>query len=159
MPRENLLHDAKALVERVELHISGPDAQGRQTVFVGFRADGCASFYFDTDPVYHFNTAGELRRAFVDDRLLKAESGQLVTMRRIRTTGEVHLQSRPLDEAQCQQLATDFRERVAKLRESLATGNYQLGGQVPEDAHVADRVQRWLEDFHGIVVAETPQAR
>src|SRR5690606_4241518 len=85
--REDLLKEATALVERVELAIDGMP----EHVVVGFRADGCASFYFGPEPVWHFNTSQELRRAYVGGLLYKAEQGRLVSLQRNRTSGQVQL--------------------------------------------------------------------
>jgi len=67
-PREDLLREATALVERVELQIEG----FAETIVAGFRRDGAASFYFGQDFVFQFNTANQLRRGYVEGRLFKA---------------------------------------------------------------------------------------
>ncbi len=74
--REDLLAEAVALVERVEIEL--PDGGGH--VIAGFRRNSCGSVYFDADPAYHFNSRHALRRAFVGGRLLKAERGCLVVL-------------------------------------------------------------------------------
>src|SRR5512138_3714273 len=91
--REDLLREATALVERVELSVAGMT----ENVVAGFRRDGAASFFFGADPVYQFNAAGELRRAFVGGLLYKTDRGKLVEMRRERTAEAVELRSRQLD--------------------------------------------------------------
>ena len=62
--REDLLREATALVERIEL--APADAADDEHIVAGFRRDGALSIYFGADPVYHFNSAGELRRAYCD---------------------------------------------------------------------------------------------
>src|SRR5437588_282047 len=79
--REDLLREATALVERAELAV----ADWPEPVVIGFRRDGAASIYFGGDPVYQFNARGELRRAFVADRLFKAEHGILAALDRQRS--------------------------------------------------------------------------
>ena len=59
---EDLIRDATALTERAEFRL--PDAA--HPVIVGFRPDGCASFFFGLDEVFHFNSQANLRRANVD---------------------------------------------------------------------------------------------
>jgi hypothetical protein len=85
--REDLLREATALVERAELKIVGH----AEPIVIGFRKDGSASFFFGADPVYQFNSAGELRRAYIGGLLYKAERGHLVALRRERTATEVSL--------------------------------------------------------------------
>ena len=50
--RENLIAEATALVERVELLLAGLP----EPVVAGFRPDGSASLFFADDPVYQFNS-------------------------------------------------------------------------------------------------------
>jgi hypothetical protein len=83
--REDLLAEATALVERAELRLPG-DAR---TIVAGFRATGCGSLFFGADPVYQFNSARQLRRAFVGGELYKAERGQLVALTRASEGGRL----------------------------------------------------------------------
>ena len=55
-----------------------------EPIVVGFRRDGALSIFFGDDPVYQFNAAGELRRAYCDGLLFKAVRGRLVSLRRVR---------------------------------------------------------------------------
>ena len=83
--REDLLREATALVERIELRIAGPMSVKHDRddhVVVGFRANGSASFFFGEDPVYQFNSAGQLRRAYCGGLLIKAAHGRLVSLQR-----------------------------------------------------------------------------
>src|SRR5687768_8047260 len=94
--REDLLREATALVERAELQVAGLG----EPIVVGFRRDGAASFFFGADPVYQFNAAGELRRAYVGGLLYKAEQGELVALRRERTPAETALVRHDLSAAE-----------------------------------------------------------
>ena len=85
--REDLLREATALVERIELRITAPISAAHDRddhVVVGFRANGAASFFFGDDPVYQFNSAGQLRRAYCGGLLFKATHGRLVSLQRVR---------------------------------------------------------------------------
>ena len=93
-PREDLLAEATALVERAELRIAG----FAEPIVVGFRRNGAASIYFGQDAAYHFNTANELRRAFIGGTLYKADRGRLAALVRRRTAAEVELVRHDLDE-------------------------------------------------------------
>jgi len=93
--REDLMAEATALVERVSLEL----AATATPVVMGFRRDHGASIYFDADRVYQFTSGGQLRRAFVDELLYKAERGRLVAMRRQRGAQAVELISHPVDES------------------------------------------------------------
>src|SRR5215216_5583786 len=95
--REDLLREATALVERIELVprtadllTAASEPAGRR-IIAGFRRDGALSVFFGEDPVYQFNAAGELRRAYRDGKLLKAIHGRLAALVRVRTEHEVQL--------------------------------------------------------------------
>ena len=107
--REDLLAEAAALVERIEI----VRQDGGQHVVLGFRRDGAASVYFDEDPAYHFNSRHELRRAYLDGQLLKAESGRLISITRKRTADRVQLTSRELDVAETSELLGSLQRRLA----------------------------------------------
>ncbi len=89
--REDLLAEATALVERIELVLPGY----AEPIVAGFRASDCASLFFGTDPVYQFNSQRQLRRAFVDGLLYKAECGRLVSLTRTQNVLAVELITRP----------------------------------------------------------------
>jgi hypothetical protein len=153
--REDLLTEAKALVQRVSLR----PMQGADQVVLGFRRDGGAAFYLSGDRVYQFNSSGELRRAFVDGLLYKAERGALAALRRERTARAVSLVRHELSAREQQAFLADVRQALDALRESLARRDLTIVGQVPADADVVGRVHRWLAEHAGpIVAAQSPRA-
>src|SRR5687767_14012240 len=95
--REDLFREATALVERIELvpklakSTASTITAGDEPIVAGFRTDGALSSFFCADPVYQFNAAGELRRAYCDGLLFKAVNGRLVSLRRERNEQEVQL--------------------------------------------------------------------
>jgi hypothetical protein len=151
--REDLLRDAKALVERVELAVLGQAAP----VVAGFRAAGQASLYFGEDPAYHFTARGELRRAFVDRTLYKAEGGRLVGLARERSSAAVTLFRRELEPGEAAAFLGEATRRLEALREALAAGKYEVLRQVPAEARVVERLRTWLDE-HGakLAVAQRP---
>ena len=150
--REDLLREATALVERVELRL--PDEQ--ESVVAGFRRDGAASFFFGQSPVYQFNSHCELRRAFVDGLLYKTDNGRLVEMRRERTATAVELRSRQLLPKETAKFLLKAQDCLRRLRDALLDGTAEVVGQVPGDQDVAGRVASWLEHLPaGIVLAKT----
>ncbi len=138
--REDLLAEAVALVERAEIEL--PQGGGR--VIAGFRRDGCGSVYFDDEPAYHFNTRHELRRAFVDGQLFKADRGRLVALNRVRTDSEVQLVRHELNDAETAEFLRELVRRFHTLEAILQAGDYRLVGQVPESADVIGRCLAWL---------------
>lgn len=154
--REDLLREATALVERIE--VAARNVLPDDNLVVGFRREGAASFYFGADPAYHFNPVGELRRAFCDGLLVKAECGRLVSMRRERTDDEVQLHRHDLSDVEQSQFLERMRLLLKSLASALDRGDYSIVGQVPEDRDVVGRVREWLTTNDCSVVAENPFA-
>ncbi len=137
---EDLLREATALVARAEFIVEVFD----EPIVAGFRRDGAASFFFGQQVVYQFNTAGELRRGFVDGRLYKAECGRLVRLTRERTPQAVELLRHELSDAETAEFLRDASERLQMLRGMLADQKFRLVGQVPPDEDVAEKISDWL---------------
>lgn len=155
--REDLLGDAVAFIERAVF-----SSDDYEEVFVGFRSSGAVSVYVDQDPVYHFNSSGELRRGFLAGELLKAKAGKLVAMRRERPGGEVQLVSRELSAADSAELLEQARRLLQTLRQDLQNQTLRVVGQVPEGGvALRSRIVEWMQEIVAkpIEVARTPHAR
>jgi hypothetical protein len=153
--REDLLREATALVERAELQIAGWE----EPVVVGFRRNGSFSCYFGGDPVYQFNTAGELRRAFVAGLLYKAESGRLIALQRERNPSETVLFRKACDRAEETNLLTAARERLQTLSLALQGTGITVIGQVSTGGDVVGRVRQWLSTLPAeLRVADRPHS-
>jgi hypothetical protein len=141
--REDLLAEATALVERAELHVAGEPAP----VVIGFRRDGSASAYFGAEPAFHFNLAGELRRAYDGGLLYKAEAQRLVSLNRQRVAGEVQLLRHELNDEETRRFCQELVERFTRLRSALVQGDWRLIGQVPSSSDVVARIRCWLDEL------------
>src|SRR5262245_3612668 len=127
--REDLLREATALVERIELARIGSESADH--IVVGFRTGGAASFFFGEDPVYQFNADGELRRAFFGGQLIKAVRGRLVTLSRQRLQAETQLLSRDLSDAEQRDFIATMTARLRDFAAGLQANRYSIVGQVP----------------------------
>jgi hypothetical protein len=155
-PREDLLAEATALVERVEIAVPGFP----EPIVAGFRKDGCASVYFGESPAYHFNTRGQLRRAFIDPLLYKAEGGKLVSLQRQRGPGETALVRHELTEDEAAALLEDCARRLIRLTERLAAGEFRILRQVPAEGGQLRHLRAYLTQLPlPPVVARAPHAR
>lgn len=153
--REDILREATALVERAELSLGGAEP-----IVAGFRRDGSISFYFGSDPVYQFNAAGQLRRAYVDGHLIKAEQGRLARLRRQQGEGQVELLRHDLDEPQTEALLDRMRSDLVDLRQAIVRQQYVVRGQRPEDRDIVGRIGTWLEGMgESIAIANSPGLR
>lgn len=154
--REDLLREATALVERIEL--APIVAQAGVPVTAGFRAHGAASIFFGADPVYQFNAAGELRRAYHDGLLYKAQHGRLISLRRVRQKGELQLLRHELSDAEQQEFLAHLNQTLRQFAAALSQERYTVVGQVPATADVLGRLRGWLAHNRCDVIAETPNA-
>ena len=153
---EDLLRDATALTERAEIRLPG----AADLVIVGFRRDGCASFFFGLDEVYHFNSRACLRRAAIDGKLLKADREQLASLTRQRETGQVVLLRHELTPAETQSLKQRLSAKLAQLAEALDANRYELLRQAPAETKIVARVRDWIAALpEEIPIAQSPHAR
>lgn len=162
--REDLLREATALVERVELLPNSMAARAvdelpsGDPIVAGFRANGALSVFFGSDPVYQFNASGELRRAYVGGVLVKAVNGLLATLERVRTESEVQLVRHPLSTEVQARFLEKISQQLRGLEAFLERGAFETVGQVPADGDVVGRVRSWLAANRVIVVAARPNA-
>ncbi len=153
--REDLLAEAKALVERIALRSAGFDAE----IVVGFRSDHSASFYFGQDRVYQFTSDGRLRRAFVGQLLYKAEQGRLVALQREPSAEAVLMIRRDLDAAEQAGFLGAMQADLETLHHALAKQHYEVIGQQPADGDLPARICCWLDEFDGrFEIADSPRA-
>lgn len=151
--REDLLREATALVERIELKI----ASHTEPIFIGFRPDAAASFYFGQDRVYHFNAAGQLRRAYLAGQLYKAHQTRLIALDRRRTTTETVLLSQAQSPDQTAAILANLQSLLTELKRALASDAYTITGQVPAAANIIPRIQSWLGTYlPTIAIADRP---
>ena len=151
-PKENLIEQATALIQRVELRIA------EEVVTIGFRKDGAASLFFNDEPVYHFNAANELRRAY-DDGMIKAVDGALVKMKRERTKQAVQLISKPLPDEEQAAFLGELASRCEGVLAAIKNGRCNATRQVPKELDLLTRVAEWLGTLeHPVDVAGKPNA-
>jgi hypothetical protein len=152
--REDLLRDARNLSPRVQLraNVGGRSA----AVFAGFRGESL-SLYFGPEPVFHFNAAGELRRAFLSGRIVKAEAGRLFWMERVVGENEVELRTSAVPEDEQRTAFADLATRLADLRAAFARGEVVIEGQEPAEGDAIARLGRWLEQHATWGVAASPR--
>ena len=151
--REELLREARALVMRAEMEVDG----FAEPVVVGFRRGGAASFYFGQDVVYQFNTASELRRAYLDGEMYKTEQRRLVRLNPRRTDESLELVSHELTPAETTEFLSAAAARIRALQSALCENRFRLIGQVPNDQDVPNQIRQRLAKLPAkIALAETP---
>jgi len=140
---------------RVQLEFIAGHQQ--ETVFAGFRGVGALSLYFDSDPVYHFNSSNQLRRAYVEDHIIKAEAGRLIALTREQSQTSSELLRHQMSDAEEQQFCQSLSTHLAKLKEILLAKQYTVVGQVPEEGDAVGQLQSWLEELREVTIADSPR--
>ena len=134
--REDLMAEATALRERVELELPGQAGP----VVAGFRENGACSIYFGPDPVFHYDDGGGLRRAFVAGDLYRSQGRTLARLTRTRTGSAVHLVRHDLGSSELARFLADMRDRLQRLHEALFNGSAKVVRQVPVEIDVRSRL-------------------
>ena len=151
--REDLMREATALVRRVEFRVPGVE----EPVVAGWRATGWLSVYFGSDPVYHFDAEGRLRRAFVAGELYRSQGMTLARLRRGRTTDATLLERSDLSAGELAAFVGDAARRLTRLRDSLGRGEAVVTRQVPDEGSLTEAlrgaVERILESGVGLAPA------
>lgn len=138
--REDLMREATGLTPRAE--IASPHLP--ENLIFGFRREGGLSLFFGADPVYQFNSAGELRRGYVGGNLLKAENGRLAALTRDRQADRLTLWRKEWSDAQVAAFLNELMTRCQAVRDLLESGAFQLVAEVPRDSNAIERLRQFL---------------
>lgn len=134
--REDLMREAVALRERIELRIFGFDP----LVTIGFRDNTAMSLFIGQDPVYQFDSLGRLRRAFVGGLLYRSQHTTLAMLRRVRTETQTILERTDLDADRLALFRASMMQDLRQLELALQNADYEVIRSVPEtDSHI-DRI-------------------
>lgn len=151
--REDLMREATALVERIELEIPGAN----EPWVVGFRKNGAASIFAGQDLVLQFNVQNAMRRAYAEGRLVTSEDGSLFWLDRERNDAETILRRSPLSQAESESLLQSAQAVLDQLRSALKAG-VEVAAAVPDESTVLQRIEQWLSAVVGpIAVARSPR--
>lgn len=160
--REDLLGEAKALVERIELVPHAATKQPLKSIVpptpivAGFRKSGSLSLFFGEDPVYQFNAQGELRRGYRHGRLYKAVRGRLASLQRVRSDEKTELVRHDLTISEQTHLVDDMIIHLSDFALLLNSNDFDVNGQVPADADILGRLRKWLVAHNGLPIAKRP---
>jgi hypothetical protein len=158
--REDLLREATALVERIELRqrLNAVSNLFDRPIVAGFRRDGALSIFFGEDLVYQFNASGELRRGYCNGKLLKATHGRLAALERVRAQHEVQLIRHDLSRDEEAVFLSQMEDRLRNVSRSLDANMFEVVGQAPPDVDVLSRLKKWLATHDKWQIAAKPNA-
>jgi hypothetical protein len=120
--REDLLEEATGLNPCWEFRLHNETVP----TVAGFRKNGNLTIYLREGTMFHFDTGGRLRRAYVAGELYRSEGRTISRLRRERTTDSTTLLRKDLGDAELR----DWLERewkiLVELLERLENGEYLL---------------------------------
>ena len=131
--REDLIREAVAFARRMELQYRSE----QDPVFCGLRDDGNWSVYFGQDPVFHFNSNGQLRRAFSGGHLLRSQGETLARMHRERTPDQTTLVRHDLNADELETFRNEAIRRLQTLYDALQSGDFSVLRSIPQDEPAA----------------------
>ncbi len=139
--REDLIREAVALPDRVELSVTGFD----ELITIGFRPNSAMSVFIGQDTVYQFDPDGRLRRAFVDSLLYRSQHATLAMLRRERTESQTLLLRTDLGDAELVTFRETMRRLLNLLHQKLTCSEYELLRSVPESVSHFSRILAALD--------------
>src|SRR5262245_59756620 len=134
--REDLMREATALRQRIELQIPGEP----EPVVAGFRDDGRLSLYFGPDPAYHFDAAGRLRRAYCDGHLYRSQGNTLARLVRERSAAETTLRRSDLRPDELGRFLDALHVCITNLAAAVQAGTTVVLRQEPVESDVGPRL-------------------
>ena len=144
--REDLMREATALVERVEIRVPG----WAETVIMGRKRNGDVSLYFGASPVYHLNANGQLRRAHAGEYLYRSQETALARMHRERTAEATILHREDLSSEETESFLGIMQQQLDHLRGALADSTAAIIQQIPAENFP-------LEDLLNSLPATSPE--
>jgi hypothetical protein len=153
--REDLIREAVALPERVELQVPGFE----EPITIGFRATSAMSVFIGQDPVYQFDPEGRLRRAYVAGFLYRSEQTTLARLQRVRTESETRLLRHDLDSDQLGEFRHEMTNILTSLAASVRSRDAGVLRAVPSDLDHLPRIDAAFELFFQADPWLSPQIR
>lgn len=120
--REDLFAEIRTFVPRWEIR----DSNGGSSIIVGLRADGRMAIYFGSDPCYHFDSALQLLRGYVDGCLYRTQGTTLARLYRQRSQAQTELLRTDLAVPELQQFLQALMNRLERLHQQFVTGKYVI---------------------------------
>jgi len=143
--REDLIREATALVSRVELTCAS--AISDEPITAGFRRQNGMSLFFGQDPVYQFDPAGRLRRAFVDGKIYRSQHRTLAEMTRVRTETHTILSRTDLQPEDLAAFRVGMADRLSELRKAIQEGHIRVSRVVDSRGDILARIAESLGEI------------
>ncbi|MCM2372387.1 hypothetical protein [Aporhodopirellula aestuarii] len=151
--REDLLVEGVNLPERGRIS----DSRDDHAWVLGWRSPAAVSVFDGVDPVFQFNTSGQLRRVYLDGQKLAAQNGRLSQMvRTVSANGRMTLHPQALSDEQHLRVHDRLAQTKAELLKTLNSGQIIVETIGMEQTEFLERVRRWCDDSLPVQVADSP---
>lgn len=137
--REDLLNEGNNLPWRGQCKIDDT------LVLVGFRDQGQASLFCGSDPVFQFNTSGELRRVYYRKTRYRAEDGRLVALTQPQRGGKVTFLPSPVDSETEAEVLQSLHAWLSAISSMIPSASWQVVGEPGNDFR--GRLHAWLHSL------------
>ena len=138
--REDLMREAVALPDRVELSVNGFES----LITIGFRSNSAMSIFIGQDPVYQFDPEGRLRRVFVDGLLYRSQHTTLAMLKRERTDTQTLLLRTDIADDALQSFRGTMLFSLQILEQKLNSADFTIRRSVPDAISHITRIQSTL---------------
>jgi len=153
--REDLLAEGVNLPQRGRI----TTADGEHVWVLGWRKNTALSLFDDVDPVFQFNTAGQLRRVYFDGKRISTQDGRLTHLQKVADpSGRLAFRPVALTETETAEVLARLSvsiERIGQALQSVDTEIETVG--IAAESFVA-RVRAWCEDDRDFQISATPNA-
>ncbi len=139
--------------------------QSVDEILIGTRANGWLSIYWDQSWMVQFNEMNQLRRAYVDPCLYRAQGGTLSRLKRHRNQHETSLLRHDLHEAELRRFLASISQRLREtfalldLPDSADFTTFQLASIAHPIDSIQPEVAEQPETIHSTLTAKTLVAR
>lgn len=153
--REDLLAEGVNLPQRGR--ITSP--LGDRVWVVGWRNETALSIFDDVDPVFQFNTSGQLRRVFLDGQKIAAHDGKLTQLRKNDDTGaRLTFQTQTLSLQQHERVQRRLAASLLALQTALRCDEASIETIGLEAEELRHRIQAFCESGTPVTIAASPHA-
>ncbi|MFK7820517.1 MAG: hypothetical protein AB8G99_17485 [Planctomycetaceae bacterium] len=134
--REDIMREATAMRRRASWTVEGLPGP----IVAGFRSNDFFSIFFDQNPVYQFNSTGQLRRAYRDGLLYRTQGTTLARLNRVRTPDRTELQRTDLTPEELNEFLSEMRRWLNDFQSALENKDAKLQEQIPKASDIVPSV-------------------
>ena len=143
--KEDLMREASALIERIEISME-INAAG-MIVTAGYRRDASLSLYFNQDAFYQFTETGLLRRAWKDGLLYRSQGDTLAALFRNRSSGQVIMERTDLNPVQLAEFRAEMTRNIEELTQNLQSNSVIVRRVAGPDGDLLTKIELSLAEI------------